>query len=374
MSLSNDGTTDLVGSVVWSEWSQWSTCVDKNGICDPIRHHSRLRTCVVQHTGDKVDVSQCRQRFNLQDKDIEVADCSQTCSQQQKSLSNIEQQLSPSNIMSDAPSIVNPQTAPSVMLTGNEPLLSPFGPFAPLPASLSSFGLGKQQQQPIPIPIPIPIQGSTSSSVIQAASSSVNSGQTQGSQQSHSSAQMMGSSSSSSSIHDSSDILTSGFISEPAQSTSSSSSQISSSTTTERSTNELGPLTSSSSSSGSSLLATQGGVQSSISGQVMLEPQVSCSNCTSDEICLLLMQQKVPFCAKIKDRSDERGCGGWCKAKSQLCQPVGQNAFKCIHDSECLPDEWRCHDGGCIPLSKRCDGHSNCYDSSDERSCPGASI
>lgn len=308
--------------MVWSEWSQWSSCVDKNGLCDSSRLHSRLRTCVAQQTGEKVDESRCKQRFNLHDKALEVVDCSRSCSQQKLQPSAGSDSFGPPSILSDAPSIVNPQTAPSVMVNGNEPVvLSPFGGFfAPLAPAASKHAHSKQ--------LPLGL----------ASHSNPNEPE----------------------------LLQPEFMAPAGQAALSSTTERSVASSTPASpTNEIGPPVSLAT---PTLLLPPPPPLVATSGP--MEAQMTCSNCTSDEICLLLMQQKTPFCAKIKDPSDERGCGGWCKANNQLCQPAGQNAFKCIHDSECLPEEWRCHDSACIPLSKRCDGHSNCYDSSDERGCP----
>ena len=308
---------DQLNSVVWSEWSQWSSCVDKNGICDPTRLHSRLRKCVAQHTGEKVEAAQCKQRFNIQDQELEVADCSKSCNQQQ------QQQAPDSHIMSDAPSVVGPQTAPSV-LVGLEPV--PFVSVGvPTPMLLKSkLPAGQSRESANQASNPHDLYAPTSSSAAAAAAAA---------------------------------------LASVAPSGGSAAGQHAASTTerSQSSASSAGELLGSSLATPTLVPPTELGAGGS---------QMSCSNCTSDEICLLLMQQKVPFCGKIKDRTDESGCGGWCKAQNQLCQPVGQNAFKCIHDSECVAEEWRCHDSACIPLSKRCDGHSNCYDSSDERDCP----
>ncbi|OQR73788.1 hypothetical protein BIW11_09518 [Tropilaelaps mercedesae] len=40
----------------------------------------------------------------------------------------------------------------------------------------------------------------------------------------------------------------------------------------------------------------------------------------------------------------------------------------------CHVDEWKCGNGQCIPDTNRCDGHTNCYDSSDERDCECAGL
>lgn len=49
-------------------------------------------------------------------------------------------------------------------------------------------------------------------------------------------------------------------------------------------------------------------------------------------------------------------------SNSLLLKDIAEEA---CHESE----EWKCGDGLCIPKEKRCDGHFNCYDHSDEFDC-----
>ncbi|XP_054155738.1 uncharacterized protein LOC128953173 isoform X2 [Oppia nitens] len=105
------------------------------------------------------------------------------------------------------------------------------------------------------------------------------------------------------------------------------------------------------------------------STHLLEKPDRACNDCKQDEICLLQVKAAVPFCAKIKDPRDPRGCGGWCSGHKELCRYVGAQTYQCVDDSECLDGEWQCANGLCIPESRRCDGHFNCFDMSDEMHC-----
>ncbi|XP_054268488.1 uncharacterized protein LOC128990218 isoform X1 [Macrosteles quadrilineatus] len=91
--------------------------------------------------------------------------------------------------------------------------------------------------------------------------------------------------------------------------------------------------------------------------------------CGPGEVCVALQEHSVPQCLSILDTTDPTGCGGHCKINTQLCQKMRDNAYRCVDDSKCLEDEWQCGNKLCIPLSKRCDGHFNCYDHTDEFDC-----
>lgn len=91
--------------------------------------------------------------------------------------------------------------------------------------------------------------------------------------------------------------------------------------------------------------------------------------CGEDEVCVALVDETVPQCVKVKDSTDPTGCGGHCKINIQICQRIQGNAYRCVDDSKCLDDEWQCGNKLCIPFVKRCDGHFNCYDHTDEFEC-----
>ncbi|XP_073993369.1 uncharacterized protein [Rhodnius prolixus] len=95
----------------------------------------------------------------------------------------------------------------------------------------------------------------------------------------------------------------------------------------------------------------------------------SCVVCSDDEVCVALEGDQVPYCRSILDKADPTGCGGLCKLDVEICHRLTHNAFRCIDDSKCLDTEWQCGNFLCIPLIKRCDGHFNCYDHTDEHNC-----
>nr|XP_024217059.1 sortilin-related receptor isoform X2 [Halyomorpha halys] len=94
-----------------------------------------------------------------------------------------------------------------------------------------------------------------------------------------------------------------------------------------------------------------------------------CSLCTVGEVCLALEGDSVPICRAIIDQTDPTGCGGLCQLGTEICHRLAQGAFRCVDDSKCLDTEWQCGNSLCIPLIKRCDGHFNCYDHTDESNC-----
>ncbi|XP_049959098.1 uncharacterized protein LOC126475337 [Schistocerca serialis cubense] len=94
-----------------------------------------------------------------------------------------------------------------------------------------------------------------------------------------------------------------------------------------------------------------------------------CDECRPGEVCVALGTETLPLCRTPSDPSDPTGCGGLCQLGTEVCYKLDIDAFRCIDDSFCLPSEWQCANQLCIPEVKRCDGHMNCYDHTDEYDC-----
>ncbi|XP_023240132.1 uncharacterized protein LOC111638618 isoform X2 [Centruroides sculpturatus] len=109
--------------------------------------------------------------------------------------------------------------------------------------------------------------------------------------------------------------------------------------------------------------------QSQPTTKPLLQIRQPCSVCPDGEVCLLAIGASEAYCVKTKDPTDPRGCGGWCSGIHELCRQLNKTVFQCIDDSECLEGEWKCANGLCVPSKRRCDGHFNCYDMTDEYDC-----
>ncbi|XP_015437376.1 PREDICTED: very low-density lipoprotein receptor-like [Dufourea novaeangliae] len=95
-----------------------------------------------------------------------------------------------------------------------------------------------------------------------------------------------------------------------------------------------------------------------------------CDDCLNGEVCVALVDEDVPICRAGLDPEDPTGCAGFCLVNKQKCHRLDVDAFRCVEvEHYCLDDEWTCTNTLCIPSEKRCDGHMNCYDHSDEYNC-----
>ncbi|XP_013772237.2 very low-density lipoprotein receptor-like [Limulus polyphemus] len=93
-----------------------------------------------------------------------------------------------------------------------------------------------------------------------------------------------------------------------------------------------------------------------------------CSHCQHG-ICIISVGVLAPRCVASIDPQDPRGCGGWCTGSHEICRQLDDHLYQCVDVSECHSEEWRCGDGLCVPAKRRCDGHFNCYDMTDEANC-----
>ncbi|XP_011302822.1 uncharacterized protein [Fopius arisanus] len=95
-----------------------------------------------------------------------------------------------------------------------------------------------------------------------------------------------------------------------------------------------------------------------------------CDDCYKGEVCVALVDEDVPVCRIALDSMDPTGCAGLCIVNRQKCHRLDVDAFRCVEvQHNCLDNEWTCSNSLCIPSVKRCDGHMNCYDHSDEYNC-----
>ncbi|EGI59579.1 Low-density lipoprotein receptor-related protein 2 [Acromyrmex echinatior] len=113
------------------------------------------------------------------------------------------------------------------------------------------------------------------------------------------------------------------------------------------------------------------GLETEAASQNVINATRYCDDCFEGELCVAIFGEMVPICRKIRDHSDPTGCGGFCILNRQKCHRLDMDAFRCerVERFFCLENEWTCSNTLCIPLDKRCDGHMNCYDHSDEYDC-----
>ncbi|KAG5336154.1 LRP2 protein, partial [Acromyrmex heyeri] len=113
------------------------------------------------------------------------------------------------------------------------------------------------------------------------------------------------------------------------------------------------------------------GLETEAASQNVINATRYCDDCFEGELCVAIFGEMVPICRKIRDHNDPTGCGGFCTLNRQKCHRLDVDAFRCerVERFFCLENEWTCSNTLCIPLDKRCDGHMNCYDHSDEFDC-----
>ncbi|KAG5327159.1 LRP2 protein, partial [Pseudoatta argentina] len=113
------------------------------------------------------------------------------------------------------------------------------------------------------------------------------------------------------------------------------------------------------------------GLETEAASQSVINATRYCDDCFEGELCVAIFGEMVPICRKIRDHNDPTGCGGFCTLNRQKCHRLDVDAFRCerVERFFCLENEWTCSNTLCIPLDKRCDGHMNCYDHSDEFDC-----
>lgn len=54
----------------------------------------------------------------------------------------------------------------------------------------------------------------------------------------------------------------------------------------------------------------------------------TCSQCRRGEVCVARLEEVVPVCRWAPDAEDPTGCGGFCRANTETCVPLGSNSFK----------------------------------------------
>ncbi|XP_071627386.1 uncharacterized protein [Temnothorax longispinosus] len=112
------------------------------------------------------------------------------------------------------------------------------------------------------------------------------------------------------------------------------------------------------------------GAETEAASQNVINATRYCDDCLQGEVCVALVEEDVPICRSPLDHDDPTGCAGFCIVSKQKCHRLDVDALRCVKiEHPCLDAEWTCSNTLCIPLEKRCDGHMNCYDHSDEYNC-----